>query len=98
MSATGKWSVTVKSPMGEGPATMDFVDEGGSLSGTLSGAQGDQSFEGGTADGNSLSWVMDVTSPMPMKVECTAEIDGDAISGGLKFGAMGSATFEGSRA
>lgn len=98
MSATGKWNVTIKSPMGEGPGTMDFVDEGGALSGTLSGAQGDQAFEGGTADGNSLAWVINVTSPMAMKVECTAQIDGDAISGGLKFGAMGAATFEGTRA
>ena len=97
MSASGSWNVTVKSPMGEGPATMTFVEEGGSLSGTINGAQGEQSFEGGTAEGNALSWVIDVTSPMPMKVECSAAIDGDVISGTLKFGAMGQAAFEGAR-
>ena len=97
MSANGNWDVTVKSPMGEGPATMTFADEGGSLSGKIDGAQGEQAFEGGSVDGNSLTWVIDVTSPMPMKVECSAEIDGDAISGTLKFGAMGQATFDGTR-
>lgn len=97
MSATGSWNVTVKSPMGEGPATINLTEEGGALSGMLSGAQGDQSFTGGTVDGNSLAWTIDVTSPMPMKVECSAEVDGNDISGSLKFGAMGSATFAGSR-
>lgn len=97
MSVSGDWSVTVKSPMGEGPATLTFAEEGGALSGRIDGAQGVQEFAGGTVEGNTLAWVIDVTSPMPMKVECSAEVNGDTISGVLKFGAMGQATFEGSR-
>jgi hypothetical protein len=39
-----------------------------------------------------------MTSPMPMKLEFAAEVDGDAISGTVKLGAFGNATFSGTRA
>jgi len=42
--------------------------------------------------------VVNMTSPMPIKVEATATVDGDSISGEAKLGAFGTATFEGSRA
>ncbi len=39
-----------------------------------------------------------MTSPMPIKVEATATIDGDSITGEAKLGAFGTAPFSGSRA
>ena len=64
----------------------------------MEGAQGTQEFSGGTADGDNLEWVVEMTSPMPMKLEISATVDGDSISGNVKLGAFGEATFSGTRA
>jgi len=84
--------------MGAQEATMTLVTDGGSLSGTMAGAQGTQEFTGGTVDGNNLEWKVEMTSPMPMTLEISASVDGDSISGNVKLGAFGNASFEGSRA
>jgi hypothetical protein len=51
----------------------------------------------GTVDGDTISWSMDMTVPMPMKLDCTATVDGDAISGEVKAGAFGSMGLSGTR-
>ena len=98
MSADGSWNCTINSPMGAQEATMTLDTDGGSLSGTMAGAQGTQEFTGGTVDGNNLEWKVEMTSPMPMTLEISATVDGDSISGNVKLGAFGNASFEGSRA
>jgi len=97
MSVTGDWAVTMKSPMGAQDAVMSLVEDNGVLSGKMAGPQGEQAFTGGTVEGNSLAWNIDMTQPMPMTIECSATIDGDSISGTAKLGAFGQATFEGQR-
>ena len=42
MSAEGTWNVTMNTPMGEQPGTLTLKQDGDSLSGALSGAQGTQ--------------------------------------------------------
>jgi hypothetical protein len=39
-----------------------------------------------------------MTSPMPMTLEVSATVEGDSISGNVKLGAFGNATFSGERA
>jgi hypothetical protein len=39
-----------------------------------------------------------MTSPMPIKIEATATVDGDTITGEANLGAFGTAPFEGTRA
>lgn len=97
MSADGSWKVTINSPMGAQEATLTLKTDGDSLSGSLDGPQGTQDFEGGTVDGDNLTWVVDMTQPMPMKLECSGTVDGDNISGTIKLGAFGEASFSGSR-
>ena len=89
MSVAGNWKVTAKSPMGEQQVAFDFKEDGNAISGTINGAQGAQEFSGGTIDGNALAWVVDIEQPMKIKAEFAAEVDGDKISGTVKFGAMG---------
>ncbi|HSG90462.1 MAG TPA: hypothetical protein VLA56_14700 [Pseudomonadales bacterium] len=98
MSATGTWNITTKSPMGSQAGTLTLNVDGDSLTGTMAGAQGSMDLVDGKADGDKLAWIANMTSPMPMKLEFSAVVDGDAISGTVKLGAFGNATFEGSRA
>jgi hypothetical protein len=98
MSIDGSWKITINSPMGSQEATLTLNTDGGSLSGSMAGPQGTQEFEGGSIDGNNLQWVVDMTQPMPMKLEISATVDGDDISGNVKLGAFGDAAFSGARA
>jgi hypothetical protein len=97
MSADGSWTCTINSPMGAQQATMTLVTDGSSLSGKMEGAQGTQEFDDGTADGNNLTWKIEMTSPMPMTLEVSAAVDGDTICGNVILGAFGDATFTGTR-
>ena len=98
MSADGTWTVTLNTPMGAQAGTLELVTDGNTLTGTMSGPQGSMELENGTADGDSLSWTVNMTQPMPITIEATATVDGDEISGEAKLGAFGTATFSGSRA
>lgn len=97
MSIDGSWKVSINSPMGAQNATLTLNTEGGSLSGSMAGPQGTQDFDGGNFEGGDLEWTVDMTQPMPMKLEFKATVDGDSISGSIKLGAFGDATFEGTR-
>ncbi|MEZ5557323.1 MAG: hypothetical protein R3E86_02075 [Pseudomonadales bacterium] len=98
MSADGTWNTTMNTPMGAQQGTLTLATDGGTLTGKLSGAQGEIELTDGTVDGNALSWKAALTSPMPMTLEFSATVDGDSISGNVKLGAFGNATFSGTRA
>jgi predicted Zn-dependent peptidase len=93
----GDWDVTVKSPMGDQKSVLTVNSDGGSFSGKMAGSLGAMDIANGTVDGNTLSWKMDMTVPMPMTLEATATVDGDNISGEVKAGAFGSMALTGCR-
>ncbi len=98
MSADGTWNTTMNTPMGVQKGTMELTTDGATLSGKLSGPQGDIELEEGTVDGDSLTWKASITTPMAMTLEFSATVDGDEMSGDVKLGAFGNATFSGTRA
>jgi hypothetical protein len=93
----GKYDVTVKSPMGDQKSVFTVASDGASFTGNMAGAMGSMDVDSGSVDGNTLSWKMNMTVPMPMTLECTATVDGDAISGEVKAGAFGSMGMSGTR-
>lgn len=97
MSADGTWNTTMNTPMGVQKGTMELTTDGATLSGKLSGPQGDIELEEGAVDGDSLTWKASITSPMAMTLEFSATVDGDEMSGDVKLGAFGNATFSGTR-
>ncbi len=99
MSADGTWNTTMNTPMGAQNGTLTLATDGGTLTGKLSSPQGEIDIdEGGTVDGNNLTFTASVTSPMAMTLEFSAEVDGDEIKGSVKLGAFGNADFTGTRA
>ena len=98
MSAAGTWNTTMNTPMGAQQGTLTLEVDGSTLTGKLSGPQGDIDLEEGAIDGNDLSWKASITSPMAMTLEFSATVDGDEISGSVKLGAFGDASFSGTRA
>jgi hypothetical protein len=98
MSADGSWNTTMNTPMGAQNATLTLVSDGNALTGNMSGPQGEMELEDGAIDGDTLTWKASITTPMAMTLEFTASVSGDEISGSVKLGAFGDATFSGTRA
>ncbi|WP_284124586.1 hypothetical protein [Parerythrobacter aestuarii] len=99
MSVAGTYNTTVKSPMGDQSGTLTINDNGdGTFSGNMAGAMGSMDIASGTVEGNTIKWSMDMTVPMPMKLDCEATIDGDSLTGAVNAGAFGSMPLTGTRA
>lgn len=97
MSVAGKYECTVKSPMGDQKSVMTVNVDGDTWTGDNAGAQGSLEITDGKVDGNTLTWSMNMTVPMPMKLEGTATVDGDTITGSIKAGMFGSMPMSGTR-
>jgi len=66
MSVAGTYTTTVKSPMGDQAGTFTVEDNGdGTFSGNMAGGMGSMDVEEGKVDGNTLTWKMNMTVPMP---------------------------------
>lgn len=94
----GSWNTVVKSPMGDQAATLTITSDGGSFSGTYSGAMGTTEIKDGKVDGDTLTWKLDITVPMPMTLDGEATVDGDSITGTVTAGAFGAFPLTGTRA
>ena len=92
----GTYEVTVKSPLGDQKSTLTVKSDGNSFSGTNAGAMGSNDISG-EVSGNTLTWKQQMTVPMPMTLDMTATVDGDAITGTVGAGAFGSFPMNGTR-
>ncbi len=94
----GSWDTIVKSPLGDQKAVLTVKSDGSRWTGNQTGAMGSVEITDGTLEGDTLSWKMSITMPMPMTLDCTATIDGDTLSGSVGAGAFGSFPMTGTRA
>ena len=83
MSVAGSYECVTKTPMGDQKSVLTVNVSGDSWTGTNAGAQGSLDVYDGKVDGNTLTWKMNMTVPMPMTLEGTATVDGDTISGSV---------------
>ena len=97
MSVAGVYECVTKSPMGDQNSVLTLNVDGDTVTGTNAGAQGSMEVEEGKVDGNSASWVMNMTVPMPMKLEANVTVDGDDLTGTVKAGAFGEMAMTGTR-
>ncbi len=97
MSADGNWKVTINTPMGARTMDVGITTSGDSFKGNVNSEMGSQEVTG-KVDGDTLTWSTDITNPMPMKLEFTAKVDGDKMSGNVKLGMFGNAALTGERA
>ncbi|MBM3927786.1 MAG: hypothetical protein FJ335_04910 [Sphingomonadales bacterium] len=93
----GSWDTLVKSPMGDQKATLTITSSGDTFTGQYSGAMGNTEIKNGKIDGDTLSWSLDITVPMPMTLTAEATVDGDTLNGQVTAGAFGSFPMTGNR-
>lgn len=97
-AAAGKWDCVVKSPMGDQKSVLTVNIDGDTWTGTNAGAQGSLECKDGKVDGDTITWKMDMTVPMPMTLEGRATASGDTLTGEVKAGAFGAFPLTGTRA
>lgn len=97
MSVAGTYDCVTKTPMGDQSSKFTVTVDGDSFTGSNVGAMGSMDVEDGKVAGNTLTWKMKMTVPMPMTLDCEATVDGDALSGTVKAGAFGSFPMNGTR-
>lgn len=98
MSVSGTYDCVIKSPMGDQKSKFTVNADGGSFTGQMAGGMGSMDITDGSVDGNTLTWQMKMTVPMPMTLDCDATVDGDSITGNVKAGAFGTFPLSGTRA
>lgn len=94
MAADGTWNITLNTPMGAQPAKLIINGTDGQIE---SGTLGTVPLDDLANDGDSVSFKASVTRPMAMVIEATGAVSGDEISGDIKLGSFGNATFAGTR-
>jgi hypothetical protein len=97
MSVEGVYDCVTESPMGEQKSVLTIKIDGENIVGSNEGAQGSMDLEDGKVDGNSLTWTMNMTVPMPMTLQASATVDGDKLSGSVNAGAFGDMPMTGTR-
>ena len=98
MSVAGTYDCVTKTPMGDQKSKFTVTVDGDTFTGQQAGAMGSMDVVDGKVDGNTLTWKMNMTVPMPMKLEGSATIDGDALTGTINAGAFGAMPMTGVRA
>ena len=99
MSVAGTYDCVTKTPMGDQKSTFTVVpsDDGTTFTGMNAGTLGSMEVKDGKIDGNTLTWKMDMTVPMPMTLDGTATVDGDQLTGSVNAGAFGAMAMTGQR-
>jgi len=94
----GKWNCTVESPMGEQEFVLTVISDGDRFTGSAVGNIGSKDIDEGSVDGNTVSWTMHISKPMPLTLACRATVTGDTLEGKVKAGIFGSFPITGTRA
>lgn len=97
MSVAGSYDCITKSPMGDQKSVFTIEVDGDTFTGKNAGALGSMDVVDGKVNGNTITWKMNMTVPMPMTLDGEATIDGDTLTGTVKAGAFGSMAMTGTR-
>jgi hypothetical protein len=78
--ATGKWTATFNTQVGEQKYTWDLTVAGSKLTGKYTSSNGNGEITEGKVDGNNLSWVENLDyQGMPLRIEYKATLAGDEL-------------------
>jgi hypothetical protein len=96
-NVTGTWAMTVESAAGSGNPTFALTQKGEDVTGTYRGVFGEAPVTG-TLKGNAITMRFRVSvQGQELNVEYTGTVEGDAMSGKVKFGEFAEGTFKGAR-
>jgi hypothetical protein len=93
----GSWDVTIDTPIGTIAAVFDIVEQDGSITGVARTDAETVDFYDVVADGNQVTWLQDVTTPMKLKLKFAVTVEGDTMIGTSKAGIFPASKLQGTR-
>ena len=97
MSTEEYWRITVDTPVGQQSGSLALSMGDTICSGRLFSEAGELTLQNGTVQKDELRWQLQLSRPIPMTIECLAQIKGNRIQGTAKVAAFGDITFTGTR-
>jgi cytochrome P450 len=91
------WKMTLKTPMGPQEMTAQIVRQGDGFTGRIDSPMGSETMKNGKIVADTLTWTMEATKPMKIKLSFEVKIEGDKMTGKAKLGLFGSASLTGQR-
>ncbi len=93
----GSWDVTIDTPIGTIAAVFDITEQDGSISGVGRTDAETVDFYDVVADGDQLTWLQDVTTPMKLTLKFVITVERDTMIGTSKAGIFPASKVHGSR-
>lgn len=84
MTATGTWNVKLIAPMPTADILFDIVEADGLITGTATAEGETVEIIDGVADGDQLSWTLNIAKPLKISFKMTVVQDGDTWTGKAK--------------
>jgi cytochrome P450 len=91
------WELTLSTPMGPQMMTAQIVRSGDGFTGTISSSEMAAQDIAGKSSANKLSWTLNLTKPVSIKLSFEVNVDGDKMTGSVKLGMFGKAALSGKR-
>jgi hypothetical protein len=91
------WQCTLQTPAGPQEMTVQLVREGETVSGRIDSPMGGETISNGKALGDRITWTMQVSKPMSIKLSFDVKVEGNQMTGKVKLGLFGSAALSGHR-
>jgi hypothetical protein len=93
----GSWDVTIDTPIGNIAAVFDITENDGSIQGVGRTDKESVDFYNVMADGNQLTWLQDVTTPMKLTLKFVVTVEGETMTGTSKAGIFPASKLQGTR-
>jgi cytochrome P450 len=91
------WELTLSTPMGPQMMTAQIVRSGDGFTGIISSSEMAAQDIAGKSSANKLSWTLNLTKPVSIKLSFEVNVDGDKMTGSVKLGMFGKAALTGKR-
>ncbi len=88
MAVEGAWDCVMKTRAGVQEFVLTVDRHGDTFTGTNSSPTGSVDIADGKIDGDTLTWTMSITKPLPLKLRGSATVDGDTLAGIVDGGVL----------
>ncbi len=88
MAVEGSWDCVMKTRAGPQAFVLTIQRDGDSFTGTNSSPTDSVDLNDGKIDGDTLTWTMSITKPIPLKLRGSATVDGDSLTGIVDGGVL----------
>lgn len=94
----GAWNIGIQEPTGEKKGILTLAAAANGFTGSLSGNGQSLEVTDGKIEGDTLTWSMKITKPIPLTLKVQAKVDGSTMAGAVTAGMLGSFPLKGTRA